>query len=111
MKNRNRHTTPELRVIHKVLQGFLQRQAYLPRNLRAGRKTILKCMNKIDGELMARRREKIFKLGASHARKKLPAQPWFERRELGSMESYNYYEGYASVDKAFVNPYRPRQRF
>lgn len=48
------------------------------------------------------RRAAIFAAGAK-ARKPVPR---FERRLLGSTESCTFYDGYASVHKGFVNPYR-----
>ena len=55
-------------------------------------------------EKMTLRQAAIFRAGAEAKEPK----PFFQGATLGSMESYTFYDGYASTHPGFVNPYRKR---
>lgn len=60
-------------------------------------------MAKADDEALKARRKAIYEAGAAASKSSWPK---FEGRELGSMEAYNWYDGYASTHPGFLHPYR-----
>lgn len=70
--------------------------------------TLGRAMRKLNFQMMDARRKAILAKGRTDARCKRPATSEFEGRHLGSMESMTYYDGYATIDKDFENPYRRR---
>lgn len=59
---------------------------------------------KSDDEAIAARRAAVFKAGAEAT--ELPKKYEFNGHELGSMERFTWFDGYASTHPGFKNPYR-----
>ena len=70
--------------------------------LKRDRKRVEDAMSVLNAIAMKMRRQAIFDAG----RRSKTSIPKFEGRTLGSMESMNFYDGYASTHPGFKNPYR-----
>lgn len=68
--------------------------------------TLQRAMAKLNFQMMDARHKAVYAKGKRDARAKRKPESEFGGHHLGSMESMTYYDGYAFIDKSFVNPYR-----
>lgn len=100
-RDRKPMTRNEMMVLYIAAQKGVCKKGY-----RVG--ILKRAMRKLSFQMTDARRKAILAKGRTDARCKRPAKSEFEGRHLGSMESMTYYDGYATIDVTFKNPYRTR---